>query len=132
MMLINWNWQNLCTHFTTENYQKHIMNFFKRFSSVHSNQTRFAKMENYFIRRVFSNAGKRSMSCRGASFWTKSKDCTLKQFLQSVTRVRILSVLHEQNKISCLLFSIKFHQVLLQFVVFYFLQFFLFWNVRAG
>ena len=45
--------------------------YFQQTSSVHSHQTRFANMENYFIHRVSSNAGKDSISYRGASLWIK-------------------------------------------------------------
>jgi len=41
--------------------------YFQETSSVHSYQTKFANMENYFIHRVSSNAGKKSISYRGAS-----------------------------------------------------------------
>jgi len=40
-------------------------------TSVDSYQTKFANMENYFIHRVSSNAGKKSISYRGAFFWNK-------------------------------------------------------------
>jgi len=42
--------------------------YFQETSSVHSYQTRFANMENYFIHRVSSNAGKKSISYRGPLF----------------------------------------------------------------
>jgi len=47
--------------------------YFKETSSVHSYRTRFANMENYFIHRVSSNAGKKSISYRGASLWNKAE-----------------------------------------------------------
>ena len=49
---------------------RNIQGIFKK-PSVHSYQTRFAKMENYFIYRVSSNIGKKSISYRGASLWNK-------------------------------------------------------------
>jgi len=45
--------------------------YFRETSSVHSYQTRFTNMENYFIHRVSSKAGKKSISYRGASLWNK-------------------------------------------------------------
>ena len=45
--------------------------YFQETSSVHSYQTRFANMENYFIHWVSCNSGKKSISYRGASLWNK-------------------------------------------------------------
>jgi len=40
-------------------------------TSVHSYQPRFANIVNYFIHRVSSIAGKKSISYTGASLWNK-------------------------------------------------------------
>jgi len=44
-------------------------NFFKNISTIHSYKTRFADNQNYFMQRVCTNSGKRSISSRGAALW---------------------------------------------------------------
>jgi len=70
--------------------------YFQETSSVHSYQTRFTNVENYFIHRVSSNAGNKSISYIGPPLWNKLeqkfKSCTLKHFLQSITRIRSHSI----------------------------------------
>jgi len=97
--------------------------YFQETSSVHSYQTRFANMENYFTHRVSSNAGKKSISCRGVSLWNKVelnlKAVPLSTFCNQL-RVCILTVLSKQNKFN-------FHWLLLNFMryCFHFLCLFL-------
>jgi len=45
--------------------------YFQDTSAVHSYQTRYANIENYFIHRVSSNAGKKLISYWEASLWNK-------------------------------------------------------------
>jgi len=48
-----------------------MRNEFFQETPVHSHQTRFVNMENYFIHRVSSNAGKKSIMYMRASFRNK-------------------------------------------------------------
>jgi len=87
-------------------------------------QTRFANIENYFIHQVLSNVGKKLSSYMGTSLWTKVeqnlKALLLSTFLQSITRVRIHTVLSKQTKFQFYCLLLNFIKLLLSFFVFCF------------
>ena len=102
-------------------------NKFFQETSVHSYEIRFVNMENYFTHRVSSNAGKNEFRIGELPSGLRWKKIVV-LFAVNFNSSHFLNI-KEAKQISCLLASIKFHKILLSFVVLCFFVFFLFLNV---
>jgi len=49
--------------------QHHLKDLFQKTAEVQCHNTRYATNQNYFIQQVSTNAGKKTISYRGATLW---------------------------------------------------------------